>query len=580
MLVKQILSPGSAEPHVAPFVRAAGAASRQRSRGGGARRVSLRFALARCLALLALLAGEQCAAPLDSIDAMLERHQRALRKLPEQERSRLMPYGRTVSTTEADDLLPDAFLTLEAARAIAIRANPDIHAAQARLERATWRIAEARARYFPKLVFSHNTTRTFYTPASRNRLNTLLQPALPAPTDIETGNAVLTTLLNALRRPLFGPDQPSGLRSSFGEHSTAFTASWTLFDGFAREAQLLAAKHLQEASLSALVDVERLLVQAVDAAYYQTQLAKEQLRIARADRVFSQEQLEETEKLRAAGRATKVDVDNFRVRVLAAQADVAVAEGAWETGRTVLAELMGLSLGTLPNDLELAALEEETPQELASVDPTVWLDRAMRNRPDVRQLEALLRSQDENVRAAHAPFLPSVAISGSWGFDRSSNLRYTVDDQSAAVVLEFQWELFSGGGRPARVLQAESARAETAAELNRTRLRVHSEVRQAVIDVRNTQQQIGLRDEALRTARENRRIVQAGYVAGRDTLTRLNEAQRDYITADADLVLARIRLRQAWSDLHAAAATYREATDPAREPVDSGQGSEGALPAR
>ena len=59
--------------------------------------------------------------------------------------------------------------------------------------------------------------------------------------------------------------------------------------------------------------------------------------------------------------------------------------------------------------------------------------------------------------------------------------------------------------------------------------------------------------ENLATAMENRRIVQAGYLAGKETLSRLNEAQRDYITVDADLSLARIRLRQAWSDLHAAA---------------------------
>ncbi len=505
-----------------------------------------------------LIAGAGCRARLDSIQVILERHRRAVEKLPGEERARLMPYGGPVATTEADQLLPSGVLPLEAARAIAIRANPDIHAAQARLENAAARTAEAQARYYPTVVFSHNSTRTFHTPASRNRLNTLLQPATPAPTDIETGNPVVTTLLNALRRPLFGVNEPSGLRSPFSEHSTALTASWTVFDGFAREAQILAAKHLQGASISALVDVERLIIQAVDTAYYQVQLAQEQLRIAQADEEFSQEQFEETEKLRGAGRATKADVDNFRIRVLAARADLTVAEGARETGRVVLAELIGLSGGTLPGDLQLAPLQEETEQGMAAVVPGPWLQRAMRNRPDVEQLVDLLKSDEEQLRAARAAFLPSVAISGSWGFDRSSTLRYTVDDQSAAGAVEFRWELFTGGSRRARVRQAESARAETAARLNRLRLSVHSEVRRAVIDLRNAQEQIMLRREALDTAMENRRIVQVGYVAGKETLTRLNEAQRDYITADADLVLARIRLRRAWSDLEAAAATYQK----------------------
>ncbi len=60
---------------------------------------------------------------------------------------------------------------------------------------------------------------------------------------------------------------------------------------------------------------------------------------------------------------------------------------------------------------------------------------------------------------------------------------------------------------------------------------------------------------------ENRRIIQAGYAAGKETLVRLNEAQRDFFTSDADLALSRIQLRQAWSDLHAAAGTFPETID-------------------
>ena len=107
--------------------------------------------------------------------------------------------------------------------------------------------------------------------------------------------------------------------------------------------------------------------------------------------------------------------------------------------------------------------------------------------------------------------------------------------------------------REARVREVESTRAEASAALTRLRLGVQAEVRKAVIDVHNSQRQIRLQRENLATARENRRIVQVGYVAGKETLSRLNEAQRDFITVDADLALARIRLRQAWSDLRAAA---------------------------
>ena len=64
--------------------------------------------------------------------------------------------------------------------------------------------------------------------------------------------------------------------------------------------------------------------------------------------------------------------------------------------------------------------------------------------------------------------------------------------------------------------------------------------------------------------------MEAGYRAGKDDLTRLNDAQRDVIRADANLALARIRLRQAWSDLAAAAATHGE--DPLPVPAEKDPG--------
>lgn len=453
----------------------------------------------------------------------------------------------------ANDFLNESTLPLNVAREIALRDNPDIHAAQARLLAAAAKLDEAFSRYSPSILITHNATRTFHTPASRNRLGTLLQPSPTVPADVDPNTFAITTLINALRRPLFGGGA-GGNRNSFSEHSTAFTGTWTLFDGFIRDAQVAAAKYLRHAADLSLQDVRRRIIDAVNSAYYQVQLAEERLRIAQADEAFGKEQLQETEKLRTAGRATSADVDNFRVRVLAAKADVTAAIGFRDTGRIVLAELMGVGDVVLPSDLALAPLEDESAADLAAPQPETWVDEALRNRPDLRQFRELLGSERENVRAVRGLYLPSVGVSASWGFDRSSDFNYDVDDQSSAAGMEFRWEVYTGGSRRARVLQAQSLQTEAEANLHRLRLAVVAETRTAVIQVFEAQLQITLQRERLTTAAEHRRIVQAGYVAGKEPLTRLNEAQRDYVGADANLVLSRIRLRQAWSDLHIAAA--------------------------
>ncbi len=194
---------------------------------------------------------------------------------------------------------------------------------------------------------------------------------------------------------------------------------------------------------------------------------------------------------------------------------------------------------------------------MAESQAEVWIQRALKNRPDILQLEQALKSNEERVRAAKGLFSPSVLVSGSWGFDRSSTLRYTLDDQSSAGAVEVRWQIFAGGSRHAQVRRAQSELAETRANLNRRRLAVQSEVHQAVIDIRKAQEEIRLQRQTLEAARENRRIVRAAYLAGKEPLSRLNETQRDFIEADANLARARIRLRLSWSDLYAAAAEYR-----------------------
>jgi len=222
---------------------------------------------------------------------------------------------------------------------------------------------------------------------------------------------------------------------------------------------------------------------------------------------------------------------------------------------------MGLPAGELPQALALSPLTEETDAELAPPEVQDWVEKALTQRPDVHQFKTLLASEQSQVAAAKGLFDPKVTVSGSYGFDRSSNLHYGREDQSSAIALEFRWDVYTGGARTAGVRAAEAALAEAQANLNRITLKVQSDVHSAVIAITDAQERIRLQRENLVTARENRRMVRAAYLAGQEPLTRLNEAHRDFINADADLTLARLRLRQAWSDLHAAAFEYEETED-------------------
>jgi outer membrane protein len=513
----------------------------------GTRRLGTRSA-AVWICAVNILAVPGCQKQLETLDSRViqARNQSAAASGPRARAERVAQSDAPAAPPQ----LPVGTLTREQARELAVRANPDIHAAKARIVNAAARAEEIAARYWPTVTFTQNSARTFQTPASRNRLATGLQPSISVPTDLDSTNIAITTLLNALRRPLFGNPDPGGNSNSFSEHSSSFTATWSILD-FVRDEQWASARHLELAAEHSLRDVERIILRAVDAAYFRVQLAEEQIRISLADLEFSEEQAEEARKLRNAGRASESDVANFEVRALSARTDLSVARGLRDQGRVVLAELTGVPDARLPEDLDFAPLADETSEDLELPQPEPWVRRALAARPDIGQLEEILASEVRNVAAAKALYSPTLAVSGSYGFDRGSNLEYSKEDQSSAVGVELRWDLFTGGARDARVRNAESRRVEAAAQLDRLRLAVQSDVRTAVIQLNDAQQRITLQRETLRTAEETRRIVRAAYVGGKEPLTRLNEAQRDFITAEAGLALARIRLRQAWSDLHA-----------------------------
>ncbi len=530
-------------------------------RSPGSRRVAdWRFAVALLGWALPVavtgLAG--CGGELDSMETVLQRRSAALARLPEEDRDWKEGYKRKTEPEPGAALPRAGVLSIDQARRIALHGNPDIHAARARIEQALAQIGEARSTYFPTVALGHSSARTFQTPRTRNSFNIPANAPLPdVPASLQEFD--VNTLLQVLTTPLFGGPNAGALTRSFSQHTSTLSATWTLFDGFAREARLLAAKYTFGAAKMSLSDGQRLLIQAVDSAYYRAQLGREQLRIARADAEFSGNQLGVARKKLAAGKATQGDVLNFEVRWRSAQADVVAATGLLDSARTVLAELMGIDQAKLSDELKLSPLGEETAEELSAPDAEAWVDRALESRPDLAQKDFELRSKAEEVRIARAQFLPGLFLSGSYGFDRTSNLAYGEGDQASSGALEFRWQLFTGGLRTSQVRRTEAERLELAAELRRLRQRLVSEVRQAVIALIDAQEQVRLQRLNLTSATENRRIVEAEYAAGKASLVRLNEAQRDLIGTEVGLARARIRLREAWSDLRTAAAARRAA---------------------
>lgn len=506
--------------------------------------------------VLLVISAVGCESPQEVIDSIVWRQRAMVEKLPAAERERMITPAQPVTTTASAELPAGPILSLDDARRIALQTNPDIHGARARLEAALARIDEARSFFAPQLGLLHNSTRTLHVPAQRTRITSPISPVsdLPPLNDLS-----LADLLGLVVQRSLGQSTgfSGGDSNSFSDHSTNLSATWTIFDGLVREARLSGSRHSFLASAMSLADAQRLLVHAVDTAYYQIQLSTERLRIARADEAFSRRQPEDARRRFDAGKITQGDVLNFEVRVRAGEANVVAAAGVRDTGRVLLAELLALPQAQLPDEVDVAPLQAETETDLTPPSADEWIERAFAQRPDLAQADHQLSASDANVKIARGQFSPELTLNGTWGYESLHDAKYSQEDQASGVAFELRWQLYTGGFRTSQLRRARANWWETAAQLESKRLEISAEVRRAIVDLKNAQEQVRLQYAKLDSAKENRRIVEEEHDAGKASLVRLNEAQRDYVQADAQHATARIQLRQSWTDLNAAASTYR-----------------------
>ncbi len=406
-------------------------------------------------------------------------------------------------------------LDLKTAQQIAIKGNPSLDAARERVIQARQQLVQARAAYFPRIDASGSGIRSILSDNDYMAL-AATTPNLDDTTDV---------------------------------YKAGISASWTLFDGFQREYSHLRAKHGRNSSIQSRNNVLRLLLYQVAAGYFNAQLARENINIAKANEEFNQRQLNEAEARYRVGTGSLSDVYNFRVRINSAKSQLIAAKQGYEVSLYGLASLMGIPDAKMPSHIELSKLEEETGDELNIPDTAFSVRYALNHRPDLKQNDYLLQQAKAGVGSARAGHYPTISLTGSLDGDRTNDREFEREDFGKSIMLNISFNLFAGGQIMSRVSEAKSRLRESENNLEDTRISVISDVESAAIRLKAAQEQLALQRINTKLVQQTRDLVEKEYSAGQGSLVRLNEAQRDLVTAQSNLVLSLVSMRQAWEGL-------------------------------
>ena len=272
----------------------------------------------------------------------------------------------------------------------------------------------------------------------------------------------------------------------------------------------------------------------------QAQMATEQEQVD-----YATEDVRITQDRFTQGIVSNFDVLTAKTSLSTAQQQLIAAQDQQDLAQASLAYL----LGTDPNkQLQLAA--PPLPPLDQPVDVAQSTSVGLADRPEIAQAKSNIREAEGLVKVARSGLLPAVGVAAV-GYDNSSATS-TVPQSYAEVIAQITAPLDDGGATRSRVRASKVAVQAQSLALEELQESVGLEVRQAIVNIRNAQAQVGAAQTGVAQAQEALRLARERYQAGLGTLldvlnalaqlgvtrTNLSNAQYFYQSSLAQLVRA------------------------------------------
>ncbi|MEE8606384.1 MAG: efflux transporter outer membrane subunit [Nitrospiraceae bacterium] len=322
---------------------------------------------------------------------------------------------------------------------------------------------------------------------------------------------------NDLNNPPFDNFQTAGL---------SFDAAWELdfWGKFRRNIQAEDAALL--ASIADYDDVLVTLVAEVGLTYVQIRTFERRIELAKANVKLQRQSLELTESRYRNGKVSQLDVTEARSTLTNTQSIVPDLESSLRDTKLSLGVLLGRTPSELEKELAGGSGIPTAPAEVAIAVPADLL----RRRPDVRSAERAAAFQSEQIGIAAADLFPSVAISGSAGFEASDagglslNKFFAGSSFVGSIGPTLNWSVLNYGRIRNNIRVQDAGFQEAAVNYQNIVLRAAAEVESALYAFLKAREQLGYLTESAKNARRSLELSTIQYKEGETDFLRVDIA--------------------------------------------------------
>lgn len=316
--------------------------------------------------------------------------------------------------------------------------------------------------------------------------------------------------------------------------SLGFSYIFDIFGGGRREIEALRAKvddarfQMEGMGLSLIANVTMTAIAEG--------LLREELSSMRDILASQEKQLMLLEKQFALGSVSRVDVFAQKAQVESLRAEIPGIEKTLAQERHALAVLAGKPPEGAGEFSEFQLSQWQLPQEL----PVSLPSELVRQRPDIRAAEALLRAANAQVGVAAADLYPQIVLNGNWGSEALTvGTLFNAGTMVASVGAGITQPLFNGGSRQAAKRAAMAAYDEALANYQQTVLVAFREVADALRFIESDAVALKAQSDAFSAAQASLDLAQGQFQAGAVGYMTLLNAERQQQTARISFLKAK-----------------------------------------
>ena len=374
----------------------------------------------------------------------------------------------------------------------ALKANPDLRAAAARVDQFIGLLTSTRSQFYPQVGYSFD--------ASRNRASERAFPGI------------------------------AGIDPYYNQYHGALSADWQI-DLFGRVKRLSeAAQARVYASEQGRRGVVLSITASVAAAYLTLRAFDHQLDIARATAQNYAQTVNLFNLRFKGGVVSQVEVTQIESQYQQALATIPSIEEQTAVQEHLISILVGRNPGPIMRGKPLMDL---VPLKIPADLPSTLLER----RPDILQAEQNLVATNADIGAARALYYPTISLTGILGAISTALSDFlTGPARIATLAAGLSGPIFTGGAIEGQVATAEAAQREALAFYERTILNAFRETNDALVGSLKKRQESEAQTRRVVALREYARLARLRFEEGATSYQEVLYADNELFNAELTAV--------------------------------------------